>query len=199
MNHRLKNLFAVATGVVSLSARFAGTPAELALAVRERLNALARAHDLMLPDLARTGGHATDRATTLHALLRSIAAPHAYPGTHDEERVAIDGPDVPVSGNAVTNLALLLHEFATNAAKYGALSLPTGRVRVACAIESETLRLVWQERGGPPIDGEPDAEGFGSLLARATMRNQFGGRMALRWEPEGLTIDLSIPLKHLAR
>jgi two-component sensor histidine kinase len=106
---------------------------------------------------------------------------------------------VPVRGGAVANLALLLHEFATNAAKYGALSAPAGRVRVACAVEDGALRLVWRERGGPRVEGEPKEEGFGSLLARATAGSQFGGRMSRRWEAAGLTIDLSIPLDALVR
>jgi len=111
MNHRVKNLFALAGGVVTLSARSAGTPKELAEAVRERLAALARAHELTLPDLASGGG--PDRTTTLRALVQTIMAPYV---NEEQERITIVGPDLAVSGSAVMSIALLLHEIATNAA-----------------------------------------------------------------------------------
>jgi two-component system CheB/CheR fusion protein len=184
---------------VALTARSAQTPAEMARAARERLGALARAHDLTMPDLAReereAGGAAAHRATTLHALLRAIALPFADPAAGGKDRVRIEGPDVPVRGAAVTSLALLLHEFATNAAKYGALSAPAGRVRV----EGGALRLVWRERGGPRLAGKPAEEGFGGVLARMTVGSQLGGRMESCWEAEGLTIHLSIPLEALGK
>jgi two-component sensor histidine kinase len=107
-------------------------------------------------------------------------------------RVHISGADVALSPGAVTGLALLLHEFATNAAKYGALSAPAGRIEVECHEEADRLVITWIERDGPRIDHPPAGEGFGSLLAQMTIRNQFGGDLLRDWRPEGLTVRLSI-------
>ncbi|NTI30938.1 PAS domain S-box protein, partial [Rhizobium rhizogenes] len=121
MDHRVKNLFSLASSVVSLSARAATTPGELASAVSARLNALARAHALTVP---RTSGAASrnEQATTLHALIQTIVAPYDITTDSRQSRAIVTGPDIAISGSAVTSFALLLHEFATNAAKYGALS-----------------------------------------------------------------------------
>jgi two-component sensor histidine kinase len=107
---------------------------------------------------------------------------------------------VPISGNAVTSLALLLQEFATNAAKYGALASETGRIEISwCEWKGEVL-LVWREQGGPQIGGPPESEheGFGSTLARLAVTGQLGGKISRDWDKEGLTIKLSVPLDRLA-
>jgi two-component sensor histidine kinase len=164
--------------------------------VRDRLDALARAHDLTLPNFVDAADQ-TEARTTLHALLRTIVSPYDDAGHQDGERVTIRGPDVPVSSDAVTSLALLLHEFATNAAKFGALSSPTGHVEVTCEIAGDELRVVWQERGGPTLVGPAQREGFGTLLGDATVRRQLGGSIARDWNPAGLTIRLVAPLARL--
>lgn len=204
MGHRIRNLFALAGSVVSLSARFAQTPQDMADTVRDRLDALARAYDLTLPDFVDAADR-TDTRTTLHALIRTIVSHHDDAGHQfddaghqDDERVSIRGPDVPVSPDAVTSLALLLHEFATNAAKFGALSSPTGHVDVTCEIAGDELRVAWQERGGPALVGPALREGFGTLLGHATVRRQLGGSIARDWNSAGLTIRLVVPLARLA-
>src|SRR4029077_15481461 len=128
MGDRVKNLFAVAGSVVSLSARSADTPENMAKAVRARLDAVHRAKDLTRPGLMGTPEKSSSD-TTLQALVRTILSPYAD-GSSERERVSISGPDVPIAGSAVTSLALLLHEFATNAAKYGALACASGRIRL---------------------------------------------------------------------
>jgi two-component sensor histidine kinase len=97
----------------------------------------------------------------------------------------------------MTNLALLLHEFATNAAKYGALSTPAGRVGVACSERDDVFMLVWTEHGGPRVLGEPAGEGFGTLLARTTVSGQMAGELSRDWRPEGLVIRLSVRRERL--
>jgi two-component system CheB/CheR fusion protein len=104
---------------------------------------------------------------------------------------------LPVSGSAVMSIALLLHEIATNAAKYGALSSQNGRVDVRWSVDKDELVLAWRERGGPPLSGQPDTEGFGSLLARLTVTGQLAGNISRDWNPEGLTVNLSVPLANL--
>jgi PAS domain S-box-containing protein len=189
MDHRVKNLFTVASSVVALSARSAGSAAELASAVQERLSALARAHALTVSTVSDSD-RAAERSTTLHALVDAIAAPYVTAG--GDGRIAVTGPDVPITGRAMTSLALLLHEFATNAAKYGALSVPTGRVEVDCFEQGDAFRLAWAERGGPSIRDQSMIEGFGSLLARLTVTGQLGGELSREWRPEGLVVRLSM-------
>jgi PAS domain S-box-containing protein len=193
MNHRIKNLFALAGGVVTLSARSAETPNDLAEAVQERLAALARAQELTLASNGE--GEKSDLATTLPALVRTIIAPYV---TKEDVRVTIQGPDVAVGGKAATSLALLLQEMATNAAKYGALSTESGRVDVSWLVWKNELLLAWREHGGPPLNGPPEKEGFGSTLARLAVTGQLGGKISRDWDTEGLTIKLSVPLDRLA-
>ncbi|MGH6987692.1 MAG: PAS domain S-box protein [Caulobacteraceae bacterium] len=194
MNHRVKNLFAITSGLVSLSARSALTPGEMAASVRERLNALSRAHELTRPGVT---GMITRGAqeTTLHALVGTIFAPYAS----GRPVMAVEGADAAIGAATITSMALVMHELATNAAKYGALALPGGAVDIHCAVEGERFELHWKERGGPPLDGEPQVEGFGGTLTRRVIEDQFGGTIARSWEADGLRIRLSIPLQHLGR
>jgi PAS domain S-box-containing protein len=196
MDHRIKNLFTVASSVVALSARSVDTAAELATVVQERLSALARAHALTL-SIAPESDRTADQSTTLHALIEAIIAPHDD-GSGGRPRLTVKGPDVPITGRMITSFALLLHEFATNASKYGALSTPEGHIEVDCAEQGDAFLLRWAERNGPPIQDQPTSEGFGSLLARLTVTNQLGGELSRDWRPEGLTIRLSVLRDRLA-
>jgi PAS domain S-box-containing protein len=196
MDHRVKNLFALVGGVVSFAARSATTPEELASTVGARLAALARAHDLTLSS-ARGSSEPAARSTTLHALVATILSPYEDHSPSGSGRVSIVGPDVTLTGGVVTSLALLLHEFATNAAKYGAFSTSSGRVDVECSEDEQQFILTWRERGGPTVTQGEDGEGFGTLLARATVKDQLGGEMVRVWKPEGVTIGLSVPRERL--
>ena len=114
---------------------------------RERLSALARAHSLTF--LHGIDGAAAPQPTTLRSLLRTIVlVPFDEP---DERRIVVSGIDAGVSAANATSLALLLHEFATNAAKYGALSSARGTVKVVIAEESDAIVVYWTERGGPRV------------------------------------------------
>jgi PAS domain S-box-containing protein len=197
MSHRVKNLFALAGGLVSLSARPRGaqTTEEIIGALQKRLAALARAHELTLPDLSK-GGARADAPTTLGALLQAIFRP--FMADDNDSRVVIAGPEVPIGGNAVTSVALLLHEFATNAVKYGGLSSPTGDVHVKWTIAADEVALIWSESGGASLDAEPESNGFGGKLAQG-MTAQLGAKMSREWLPEGLTIRWTAPLEQLAK
>jgi PAS domain S-box-containing protein len=190
MDHRVKNLFALAGGVVGLSARSATSPQALSSAVRDRLSALARAHALTLRPFSENN-QSTEKPTTLHALIATILSPHDGRTDDGGPRVAISGPDIPIGGGSVMSLALLLHELATNAVKYGALSSSAGAVAIACSEDNGRFALTWTERGGPPVEHRVDAEGFGAQLIRATVKDQLGGEISRDWKPEGLTIHLS--------
>jgi two-component sensor histidine kinase len=93
---------------------------------------------------------------------------------------------------------LLLHEFTTNAAKYGALSVTSGRLELVISETADRILLTWYERGGPSIDKQINTEGFGSVLGRMTVSSQLGGEIERDWQPEGLCIRLSVNRSRLA-
>jgi PAS domain S-box-containing protein len=191
MNHRIKNIFSVVGGLVTLSARASRDDRELAAMLLSRLDALARAHELTLPDFR--SHDATEKSISFAELLRTIVAPHQL----DDERVLISGEDVPLTGSPLTSIALLLHELTTNAAKYGALSTPDGRIEVAMRVNGDQFHLDWAEKGGPPVEGEPSSEGFGSVLEAAAVRG-LRGTLTRTWDEGGLRLALCFPLARLA-
>jgi len=198
MDHRVKNLFVLAGGVVRLSARSAKTPSELASAVEARLLALSRAHALTLRSVSDAPGQ-TEQAIGMHDLIRTVLAPYDDQAGPRETCVTIDGPDIAIAGGTVTSFALLLHEFATNAAKYGALSVPEGRIEVTCSEAADQFVLTWKEHGGPRVADRTEDEGFGSLLIRLTVEGQLGGAISRWWEEAGLTIRLSVNRQRIAK
>ena len=197
MDHRVKNLFAIVGGMVALSARSATTPKELAQTVQGRLGALASAHQLIRP--RHSVADATKRETTLGELVRKVLSPYIDPAdTGESARTEIDGPEIAVGAEAATNVALVVHELATNAAKYGALSVPGGRVRISWAVAEGRLALSWEEKGGPVIAAPPMREGFGSELARRSVNGGLRGDLTFHWNPDGLVVLVSAETEHLA-
>ena len=191
ITHRIRNLFALSGSIVSLSARSAKSVHQLAESARTGLSALARAHSLTF---ANGVDGVAPQPTTLQSLVRTIVAPFDEP---DDPRIVLSGIDAGVSAAAGTSLALLLHEFATNAAKYGALSSATGTVRVVFAEEGDAIVVNWTERGGPHVTAPEGEEGFGGVLSRIAVANQLGGQIARDWKPEELAIRLSVPRSRL--
>src|SRR5262249_3375828 len=108
------------------------------------------------------------------------------------------GTDLALSVDALSAFALLLHEFATNAAKHGALARAGGSVVVdSIIIDGAELAFAWRETGGPAVVGPPATRGFGAYLAERVVNGQFGGRMTREWGVSGLTIRLWLPLDRL--
>ncbi len=197
MDHRVNNLFAIVGGIVALSARSATTPKELAQTVQGRLGALASAHQLIRPK--HSVAQATKRETTLGGLLRRVLLPYAdTAGTGDNSRTEIDGPEIAVGAEAATSFALFMHELATNAAKYGALSVPGGRVHISWTVADGRFALSWQEIGGPTITAPPQREGFGSVLARRSVNGGLRGDLNFHWNPDGLVVLVSAEMERLA-
>lgn len=188
MNHRVKNLFALATSIVNLSAASARTPAQLAAIVGDRLGALSRAHALTL---ASGAGGGFRRTATLHSLIDAILAPYGEGPAGEHKRFSVAGTDIELAEAAVTPVALLLHEFATNAAKYGSFSRARGRVEIECRRIDGDIVMRWREVGGPQVHPS-DEEGFGSRLVRLTAR-QFG-QFSRQWDVDGLIIELRMDL-----
>lgn len=185
LDHRVKNLFAMAIGMVSTTARFARTPKEMAAALTGRLMALSNAHDLIRAAVTQTDPGM--ERVSLADLARRILAAHGDPA-----QVEIDGSDARLDAADASSLALVLHELATNASKYGALSAPAGRLRLNWSTVPEGLRLVWTETGAPPMEGPPTRKGFGSMLTRSAVNGQLGGELSYEWRPDGPTITIDL-------
>ncbi|HEY0104167.1 MAG TPA: PAS domain-containing protein [Brevundimonas sp.] len=195
LSHRIKNIFAVVSALIGLSARQYPEAKDFAAAVRTRINALARAHEFVRPhtDTSRP----TVGSMTLHAFLSDLFKPYAT--LDGRQRVILSGDDAAFDDQAATSVALLFHELATNAAKYGALSHTDGEVALTTRNEGDRFILTWEERGGPTIHGEPDRAGFGSTLATVSVEGQLGGRLTRVWAPEGLRVTADLPATALSR
>jgi len=182
-----------------MSARSAQSPSELAEAVHDRLNALTRAHALSHPSKVGHPGKQNlpdAQETTLRTLLTAIFEPYAP--ADGVVPFTWTGFDLTLGADALSAMALLLHELATNAAKHGALSRAGGRVLIdSIVIDGTELAFTWREAGGPSVVGPPATRGFGAYLAERVVNGQYGGRMTREWSPAGLTIRLRLPLDRL--
>ena len=191
--HRIKNIFAVVIGLVSLEARRLPEHRDFADTLIATLRALGRAHDFV-----RTAGG--DTRESLQGLLQVLFAPY---GSGGNARVRVTGEEAAITTRAATPLALVFHELATNAAKYGALSSEQGFVTLDIADVGEVLNLVWREHGGPPpaenpVAGREEGTGFGSRLVEMSVTGQLGGSWERRFEPEGLVVELAISKQAIA-
>ncbi len=195
LSHRIKNIFAVVSSLIALSAREHPEAKVFAGAVRDRINALARAHEFVRPHSEVSQPVFGD--TTLHAFLTALFRP--YVDLTGQPRVEIEGDDATFDDQAATSVALLFHELATNAAKYGALSLPGGRVVLRTRNAGDRFILTWIERGGPALTGAPSRQGFGSSLSTLSVQGQLGGTLERRWDSEGLTLIADLPATALSR
>lgn len=184
--HRIKNIFAVINGLISLRSREAPEAKAFAAELSETVRALGRAQDYVMPLRA-----ATD--TSLRGLLAILTSPY---GRGDGSQIEVTGDKVSVATRAATPMALVFHELATNSAKYGALSVPEGKIEVTLVTRDGSVRVCWRERGGPTVT-PPEDEGFGSRLLRMSVQSQLNGSIDHRWLPEGLEVDLIIPLASL--
>jgi PAS domain S-box-containing protein len=199
LHHRIKNLFAITDGVISLSARSAITPKEYATNIRGRLKALALSHDLILPNASDTASNPSN-PTNLEMLLRRILAPYAVAPSDDfRDRLILTGPTVTLGPGAVTTFALILHELATNAAKYGALSKEEGSLRITWECSDEELMLKWVESGGPASGVAPKTEGFGTIMSNHCVREQLCGSLSRTWDAKGLSVELKVPAQRLSQ
>jgi two-component sensor histidine kinase len=114
------------------------------------------------------------------------------------ERIAIEGDDISIDDRSATPLALLFHELATNAAKYGALSSSTGSVRIVIAPDKKSTVIAWEERGGPAVVA-PSSDGFGTKLIELSAVRQLSGQVERDWASEGLRLQLTMPASALNR
>jgi two-component sensor histidine kinase/CheY-like chemotaxis protein len=180
VDHRARNALAVVQSIVRLTK--GENIAAYTKAVEGRVQALAHVHDLL--------SQARWQGADIGRLIAEEMAPYSV---GDASRVTLGGPSILVDANRAQTISLALHELATNAAKYGALSGPTGKVAIGWGIEQGSLKIAWRENGGPPVS-PPARRGFGSKIIAASVASQRGGGAAFDWKPEGLSCDLTIPL-----
>jgi two-component sensor histidine kinase len=190
--HRIKNIFTVISSLVTLSARGHPEVQGYAELLGDRIAALGRASDYVRPHI---GGPSPPAKQSLLGLIDVLMVPYQVP---DRARVCLEGHNAAVGRASATTLALVLHELATNAVKYGALSSPTGRVTITSTANAATLTLTWCEQGGPAIEGPPTQQGFGTLLSQRATAAQLNATIRQEWRREGLLLILEIPLQRLA-
>ena len=193
LSHRIKNIFSVIAGLIQFAARANPAFAPVATDLRQRITALGRAHDFVRPHSPHS--RPDIRQDSLRGLLGELFRPYEdAPGA----RVRVEGPDVPIDDRAATPLALLFHELATNATKYGALSVPEGRVTVTIAADDGHVTLCWEESGGPAVVA-PAPAGFGTQLVELSAVRQLGGTVARDWRAEGLALTVTAPRASFSR
>jgi two-component sensor histidine kinase len=159
----------------------ADTPADLKAAIGGRIQALANVHKLFV--------QSHWKGAELHALITQELLPYFHNG---QTHVHIDGENVLLDPDTAQTIAVNVHELATNAAKYGSLSVPEGRVRIEAARAADgTLSMRWTETGGPRVK-QPERRGFGSRVMNAMVRNQLG-EIQFNWLAEGLVCEITIP------
>ena len=193
LSHRIKNIFAVLTSIISLSARSRPEVKTFADELRQRIYALGEAHDFVRPHshISRP----PENQGSLRSLIDRLMQPYRQDG---QDRILFHGDDAKIDDGAATPLALLFHELGTNAAKYGALST-NGMVDLTGRADGDRYHLTWKERGGPAISGDAELAGFGSRLIGLSIEGQLRGRMERVWEPDGLRVEIDLPVDALRR
>lgn len=194
LSHRIKNIFAVVNGLIGQSARSYPESRDFARLLQERVAALGQAHEFVRP-------HSEDsRPDVPEASVQTLLARlfSAYPA-FAEGRFTLSGADAPIDDRGATPIALVFHELATNAAKYGGLSTADGRVSVDVVRDGDDLVIEWRESGGPRIHGTPQGRGFGSRLVEMSIGGQLGGAIDQDWRPEGLHARVTVAASRLVR
>jgi two-component sensor histidine kinase len=184
LHHRIKNTLATVQAIASQSLRASETVEQGREAISNRLMALGRVHDFLL----QTGGG----AAKLASIIGTAIAPFR---THGFDQFEIESSDIDVRADAVLPLALALNELCTNALKYGALSVPAGRVKLTTRVDGNDGRLVlnWAEEDGPGVK-EPTRRGFGLRLIELSLSQNLHGRSQIRFAPSGILCELDVPL-----
>lgn len=185
LNHRVRNILALIRALVSRSQESAETLESFVGVLNGRIQSLARAHDQLTDD--RWG------PVPLRGMFESEF--NAYLGERQQGRTRLSGPPVLVEPQALTVLALVAHELATNAAKYGALSDNAGSVSVSWELlEGGALALSWREADGPPV-AAPNKRGFGTTIIERSVPFELQGQAEVRYPPTGLEADFTVPAR----
>jgi light-regulated signal transduction histidine kinase (bacteriophytochrome)/CheY-like chemotaxis protein len=186
LNHRVKNIISLVQSIALQTGAHASSVADYSASLEGRLRALAFAHDQSLG-----GASSGDLAT----LIEAEASLHRYGAAPD--RVLAAGDRVRLDDRTFGVLALVVHEMMTNAAKYGALSVPKGRLELTWRLTpAGDCEIIWSESRGPKV-AQPTREGFGSKLIHSTVSYDLGGRAEVHYEPDGVQARFLIPAEHV--
>ncbi|MBC8129017.1 MAG: hypothetical protein H7Y08_01695 [Rhizobiaceae bacterium] len=180
MTHRAKNQYALIAAIARRAAKESNSTGEFLDTLSEALSSLARSADLL-------AGRGWDSASLLELCRTQLKAF----GAGNSEQIELHGPATNLNPTAAQTLGLALHELATNAAKYGALSVEGGYVRIEWSLD-ETLVLTWSERGGPPVT-EPKRSGFGTLVTQKMTARGLGGEVDMSYAETGVVWRLTAP------
>ena len=189
LNHRVKNILASVSSIFQMTRRGAHTVDDLAEDFEGRLNALANVHSAVF----QAGGEAVSLATVIDLTVLPYR-------TEGESRFSVHGPDITITGEAGTTLALCLHELATNAIKYGAMSQSAGKVLLTWDVTPEAepvLTMEWQESGGPTVSA-PTRAGYGTRYIRSALATLFGEPPVMSYEAEGFRCTVSGLLRRVS-
>ncbi|MEQ5870912.1 PAS domain-containing protein [Sagittula sp. NFXS13] len=178
MNHRVKNLFAIISALISISSREAEDVSAFAISLRSRIRALAESHGL-------TNNGADVQHAMLHELVQTVLRPSL-----SSQTIELSGPDLEIQVDQITSLALILHEWGTNSTKYGALSLPDGKLSITVSVQAATAHIRWIETGR--TDQMTERPGFGTSLVEATA-HQLQGSVSGAATQNGFERTLTIP------
>jgi len=178
VEHRAKNALAVVSGLLRVTT--AESPEAFIQVMEGRVQALARTMTLL--------SQSRWKGALLTELIEHELAPFGA------DRVTLSGRRLMVEADVAQPLSMALHELTTNAAKYGALSVPGGRLEVSWWTEGSMVHLLWRETGGPALAGPPQRQGFGAQLIRQTFESRLGGRIWSRWETGGLVCEASFEI-----
>ncbi len=186
LNHRVKNTLAIVQSIARQSAKKGTSPEDFAKSFEGRLAALSAAQNLITAELWRP--------TEMHKLINTCLKPLAI-----GQQILIAGPTATLGTKTAVTMALALHELATNAVKYGALSVPEGRVKISWSVsEKRKLMLTWTETGGPPVKS-PNHKGFGMRMIERGLATEFGGQVDISFEPAGLVCKLKAVLPEMQK
>jgi PAS domain S-box-containing protein len=184
LNHRVKNTLAIVQSIGRQTLRSGGTSPDVLQAFESRLAALAAAHDVLTRE--------SWSPVSIREIVNNAIAAFCADG-----RCSVEGPDLRLQPQMAVSLALALHELATNATKYGALSTSRGTLEVHWEREQDRLKLSWRESGGPPVR-EPTRRGFGSRMIERAFAAEVQGSSSLQFDPAGLVWEVDAPLTSFA-
>ena len=182
LHHRMKNTLAIVSAITSQSIKSAKTLEEAGKTIGDRLHALGVAQDLLVHERWTGAGCRT--------LIESAVKAFQSKGLDQFE---IAGENIAISSGPAVSLSMVIHELCTNAVKHGALSVADGLVSISWTAVDNRFKLHWKESGGPPVK-EPSRRSFGSRLIEQALPGQLLGEARLRFEPDGLSCEVDIPL-----
>src|SRR6476620_7255174 len=183
LHHRVKNTLAIVSAIVSQSLKTANSLEEATKTIEERIHALGVAQDLLVRERWTGAGC----RTLIEAAVKAFQS-------RSLDQFEIAGDNIAISSGPAVSLSMVIHELCTNAVKHGALSAPSGHVSICWLIsEDHRFKLHWKESGGPPVQ-EPSRKSFGSRLIEQALPGQLHGEARLKFEPDGLSCEVNIPL-----